>query len=602
MRTSRLYLGKIDNNFVFGQDDILFPYSVFDNTFLKKFPLSLHQFQFPHLFKNLSERDDVYDKCNLLADILLKDYKKSLEKTYKVYYPYRFYVFLLKYYYFSIVVFTFGRYMYLKKSLPRLCTKKILVHTFDKNLPRKFRDKQDFLLNLLTNMDFQEWFSSIILEHLQLKNIIIKRTKGRVELFNGGTKQEYSTNKIKEFLREKENWKKPYRFLFFFSDVFFSKLSYGFKSFNHIYGVGGWRSFFFSMVLNIKSFLKDRKKEEKSTAENGKEQNSAELFSKDFLDILNQMISYTFPQLYSEEALMSQVRTIFKKERFKQEKIRFDSTGAQDDEKAFLHACSVVAGEKLIFVQHGSNYCTSSRGLTADSYEYYGDYFINWGKCMPKKRNCRFVSVPSPVLARIRDKHKFLTNMLILVGTNQRQTLDGIQAGDLAFSIDYLQSKEEFIRKLDKRILQGFFYRPWMTQETLYFNDRDYIKDLFPNMKFLEKDLRKEMLKAHLIVIDHYGTAFYEAMASNTPVMMYFGFPEYSFTEEADFMFKQLKAVGIFYETVQDAVEAVNRKWDTIEDWWLSPEVQKVRKQFDNLFALTSKNCHLEWMKFIWRL
>ncbi|KAB8028024.1 hypothetical protein [Fluviispira multicolorata] len=90
---------------------------------------------------------------------------------------------------------------------------------------------------------------------------------------------------------------------------------------------------------------------------------------------------------------------------------------------------------------------------------------------------------------------------------------------------------------MNKDILPNFYYRPFPNSDTAYFSEEKYMKTIYPNLKVLTGDMIKNILKTKLLILDHYRTAFYEAMAANTPLIIYFGCPELKFTKYAEEMF-----------------------------------------------------------------
>ena len=590
----KLHLGLVKSELDPSKDMALFPHSYFNQDFLK-LPLSSYKINFPRLFENFHDRESIYKQCEALACSYVTEHKKNYEKKNSIHYPEIFYTLILLPYYTTIINYTYARYLYIKKYMEINNGKNFYVETFEIDLPRRLETKKEFSMNLFPNIDFIEWFSSIILEKLNFNNLIIKRTKGKVILFEISLIETDFWKDFKRFLRKKENIIRFYRIILFLNASFVNFIPYRIRSFRNIYGIGPIRSLIYSIILNLKAFISKKTQNEDY---NNYLESPKHAFPDDLIVILDDLIKKTLPRSI-DDLFSHYVAKIEKENTFIPGKIRFDSTGFANDHKSFLQALAVSKGEKLVFTQHGSHYCTIENSWCPDSYEYYGNYFINWGNVKPKNKSCKFVSMPSPHLSRLWNKHKFVNESVILVGTCQRQTNDGICAIDPTYYLDYILSKEIFINKLNKDILPNFCYRPWPQLDTIYFSDEKYMKDIFPDLNILKGDLIKAILRTKVLVIDHYGTAFYEAMAANTPVIIYFAYPELKFTKYAEEMFQELKDVGIYYDNAESAAQAVNKVWYNIEEWWFSEKLQKVRNKFIYLFALTDKNWSWQWTKFI---
>ncbi len=594
-----LHIGTVifDKKIDFVSSTFMFPYSCFNSDFLKHYPLHNFTTNTIKLFDNFHERESVYNECKNLAYSYVAKFKREYEKD--VVYPEIFYILILFPYYFTVINFTFARYLYIKKFISLNMKEDFFVNTFEMHLPKKFETKKEFLTNLYTNIDLQEWLVSVILTKLDFENVIIRRSKGKVNIYTIENIKKSFYVSLFSFFSKLENILKFHRVIFFLLASLVAFLPYSVTSFNNIYGVGAFRSLLYSAILNMRGF---KKREKVKKTPDGSDSSHLKFdFPDEFVNILDEVIAYTLPN--SHGVFFDKYKSQAENENtFVRGKVRFDSTGFMDDQKSFKHACSVLNGEKLVFVQHGSNYCTTANSWAADSYEYQGDYFVNWGNVTPKKRHCEFIVMPSPSLSRLKDKHKCQNQSLVLVGTNQRQTMDGICIADPAYCWDYLRSKENFISGLSQNVLSSLLYRPWLSQDTEYFNDEKYMRSLFPDLKILTGNLTKEILKTRLLVLDHYGTAFYEAMAANTPVMIYFGYPECAFTQQAQEMFEEFKKAGIFYDDAESAAKAINVLWDDVEEWWFSENVQNARKKFNYLFALTDRNWNWQWIKLLFKI
>jgi hypothetical protein len=311
----------------------------------------------PRLFEKPEEREVVYKHCEILAHKYVAEFKRTYEKINGNKYSERFYHFIVFPYYFTIINFVYARHLYINKFMHTHAKEKFLITTFEHNLPRRFETKKEFLMNLYTNIDFNDWLASIIIENLGVSNVSIVRSEGKVNIFSISDAPTFFLKEFKSLLSSPQNIIKFYRIIFFLSYWAVKKLPYRIKSFQNIYGIGPLRSLLYSIILNVRAFVPVQPKKIEDMPQLKQEQDK-NYFSSGLEKILNIVIHDTFPRSF-DDFFAQNIKKIENENTFVPGKIRFDSTGFMDDQKSFLHGLSYLHGEKLAFSQHGSNYCTN---------------------------------------------------------------------------------------------------------------------------------------------------------------------------------------------------------------------------------------------------
>lgn len=542
-----------------------------------------------------AERDRLYQQAEELAMLYVHNYKENFEKAGNEIYSLRFHAFILKSYYFPFLLFLLSKYLCLKKFFDIHAKEKIEINSYSLDSFEGFKSKNEFIFNLYSNADFQEWISSVIVQKIAPTNVILTLTKNAVPISEVDTENK-SYASFKDRLFCKSNIIKPHRILFLVFEYLVHILGYRFMTYNNIYGVGHFRSILYSLMLKLGYLLHGKGKSPNNNLEYNSKAKA--YFDDKFIEIFDLLVERTHP--YSFEKFKKLVNNARAESSYGKGKIRFDKTAVYDEKKAFKHALSIENGEKLAFVQHGSHYETYVHSLSADSYEYLGDFFIKWGKALPQKgKFCKSFYMPSPKISRVIDKHRFSSDRIIFVSSSWKSLLDGIAWVDPVWMFSYLKEKVNLIKSLNSTYLGNFLFRPWLHWHYETFNEVDFIKKVIPTLKLLEGSLSKEILSCKLLILDHYGTTLYEAMVSNVPTMFYFGYPEKTFTEEAQHVFRSLRDAGILHDNSTSVATAVINIGHEIESWWRDQERQSARQKFLEAFACPDANWNLKWMKLL---
>ena len=69
--------------------------------------------------------------------------------------------------------------------------------------------------------------------------------------------------------------------------------------------------------------------------------------------------------------------------------------------------------------------------------------------------------------------------------------------------------------------------------------------------------------------------------------------------EEVKPHFELLKSVGIFHETPESAAQQMISVWKNVNNWWLQNHVQKVRKQFCEIYSKKKNKTVMNFKKIL---
>ncbi|MDD5005992.1 MAG: LIC12162 family protein [Candidatus Omnitrophica bacterium] len=260
----------------------------------------------------------------------------------------------------------------------------------------------------------------------------------------------------------------------------------------------------------------------------------------------------------------------------------------------FYAAEAAIKGSRLIEFQHGGGYGFSlsepNEQLALDK-----NIFYTWGWSLKEDNNAK--PLPSIYLSNLKDTHSFKINKILFAGTFVSpygyRLNTSLQPDDMQ---NYFEYKKIFFRTLRKEVKQNVLYRPYIS--SLGWNEKEYIKEICPNIKFLLKGkLIDYMQKVNLVVIDNPQTSFLEALAINVPCVLYWDHETYLMRREAEEYFELLRKAHMLYRSPEDAARKVNEIYDNPMKWWLNSDIQNARNNFCERYAFASKDWLNIWAK-----
>jgi putative transferase (TIGR04331 family) len=110
-------------------------------------------------------------------------------------------------------------------------------------------------------------------------------------------------------------------------------------------------------------------------------------------------------------------------------------------------------------------------------------------------------------------------------------------------------------------------------------------------------DILESFSRSNVVVMDYPGTSMHICMALNIPILLYWDTDDWSFSKDADRIFKEMRKVGILCKSGKKLADFINK--EEISIWWNSADVQKVREQFVNLFARCDDNWTSSWLNVL---
>lgn len=254
-------------------------------------------------------------------------------------------------------------------------------------------------------------------------------------------------------------------------------------------------------------------------------------------------------------------------------------------------------GDRLAYIQHGANYGAVETPCTAAVVEYSQDIFFTWGW---QTQGCaRSNFVPMPALQLLPEAEWKLGQGLVFVGTEMSAYGRRLDSHPTPLQyVAYRKDKAEFFAELGQNLQENSIYRPYFPLPGVL-EDAAWLLPQFPALRLCEGPLLPHLLNCRLLVLDHPGTTFLEAMAYNIPVVAYWNRSYWPFVPEAAILLDALEQAGIWYASPQAAARQVNRIWNKAQEWRDSSPVAFARKLFCEHQALRSPDAIAEWAKLL---
>jgi putative transferase (TIGR04331 family) len=544
------------------------------------------------------EREESYSLLLPVINFYLKKHIHNLRKLGNIKIRDSLLDFMLRPIFTYIICISYSRYKYFQYiySLEN-AAEKFTVEERDRHTSSIFVSSEEFFNNIFTNLALSD--------HLDKEFFNPQNTSDENPIYPNLHKDLIKTPEstpltFYQKILDANVFRKPHRLVFIVFDHINSLIEHKLL-FKNIYGLGLFSNILFSLILFIKSFLKKNIINDfmdKRDREFWNDQEDIKV-EQDFFKLIDSILNFLLPKSIQSDFYNIYISALSSK-KIRPGEIYFDSMAYHYDMKNFHHALCRENGSEVAYVQHGCGYATFLPYLTEMS-EYQADYFVVWGKEKPPYNTCKFFSLPSPMLSRLKDKHKFATNVLLFIGTTVNPLWDGILYPHPACFRDYLLSKINFFQSIDTNIFSSALYKLHPNSSYTKFNEEKFMSEILPNLALINKNecVNKYLFTCKLLVMDNYGTSFYKAIAANTPVIIFLGLPMFKLLPTAKKIFDKLKEVGILYDSAEEAAAFINTNWARIDKWWFSKSVQEARKNFCEFYAQADNNYFWIWLKKI---
>jgi putative transferase (TIGR04331 family) len=160
----------------------------------------------------------------------------------------------------------------------------------------------------------------------------------------------------------------------------------------------------------------------------------------------------------------------------------------------------------------------------------------------------------------------------------------------------YLDWQQRFAGALDAATFARLRLRPHREDNQWQLVDR--LTARFPQLRVegWEVSFEQSMRQCELYVCDHLSTTFIEALAANTPTILFWETRSNALREEALPYYDLLRQAGILFDDPAAAAAAVNAVMATGADlWWAAPVRQQAVTAFCARFARGGADALATW-------
>jgi putative transferase (TIGR04331 family) len=241
-------------------------------------------------------------------------------------------------------------------------------------------------------------------------------------------------------------------------------------------------------------------------------------------------------------------------------------------------AQKVTEGCSLIIGQHGGHFGMSPFSFLEEHQIKIADKWISWGWQDIYRLNV----IPYGNIRNISKNRTYnRKGKGLLVQLSIPRYSYSLFALPIAGQyLSYLQDQFQFYKALPENIKEKFEIR--LFSQDYGWRSKDQWKKINPKIKFNNQSIGivDQLPQVRLYVSTYNATTLLESLFWNIPTIAFWDPINSELNREAQYLFDQLKIVGIFHSTPQSAASQTEKVWHDIDDWWQSSEVQEARNMF----------------------
>jgi len=259
----------------------------------------------------------------------------------------------------------------------------------------------------------------------------------------------------------------------------------------------------------------------------------------------------------------------------------------------FLAAEASQQGSRIVAVQHGGGYGIVRYSAPELHEASVADSYMVWGWADDTQgpyRNLPGLKIPKQPSDRSRKRKSKKVEPFLFVSTSHPRYLHRFHSQPVVGQWeDYIEWGLRFMTAVSKRTRSTIIFRPYPIDYGWAHQER--ISDKFPDIQLDgDQPFHKLLGRCSVAVIDNPSTTFLEAMAANVPTVLFWDPELWGIRDEARPHFEDLSRTGVLWQLPEEAAAHVEQILDDPWAWWGSTEVQEVRLQFVERYALARKD------------
>ena len=318
-------------------------------------------------------------------------------------------------------------------------------------------------------------------------------------------------------------------------------------------------------------------------------------FPPAYLSALETLIDQTMPRSFTKDfrAYDTQAAT----SRYRCKRLFVTAPTIFEDRQTFEIAHALMAGERVVRTQHGSEYGIVDVFNIGWMNEYVNAAFLSWGWSGHKNFPGRFLPVSSPMLAGLSGRYKCRSRQIVLVSTAAVLVPFRIASAQRPSTMSgYRSDKALFIKGLDASVQHDLVYRPYKRGHT-DLPDQEWLEQHVGPLEIHTGPLTSSLLRSRLTVLDHPGTTLHIAMAANVPTVCFWRHGLFAPSAEEKPLFDLLKSAGILHEDPESAAAHINDIANDVSVWWSSEKTQTARRTWSAKHAHTDRIWWWSWLR-----
>jgi putative transferase (TIGR04331 family) len=245
---------------------------------------------------------------------------------------------------------------------------------------------------------------------------------------------------------------------------------------------------------------------------------------------------------------------------------------------------------QLVYQQHGGGYGIDALSPPEEHERACADQYFTWGWQGPGARFLPHPKIPGPAT-----RQQQTSGVLLVMTANPRYVFLFHCQVISSQILSYIERSIVFCANLPSKL--ALTIRPQFQENGWDLIARVQDRDISFNLDRHECSFETAVSRSRVCVIDHLATTFLEAMALNSPTVIFFPPGAYLIREEASPLFERLRTVGILHDSAEAAARHVTNVYDEPLRWWDSEAVQDVRRAFCERYCRYEKDWVGAWIR-----
>lgn len=251
------------------------------------------------------------------------------------------------------------------------------------------------------------------------------------------------------------------------------------------------------------------------------------------------------------------------------------------------------SGKMLVSVQHGGAY---GHTLTSPSERIeleLLDRFISFG-WMDDRFPEKIIPLPNPHLSSLKRAHRSRDFILYVSRSGKKYLHRLITVPHASQWNNHLDDCETFLQSLTPDKLGKVRFRPSWTYSG--FRVPPLTERFIKGWQRENRRASQALSDCRIAVIDHASTGWLEALASNTPTVLFWNPAHWRFRAAPQSFLDELHKVGILHYKPVSAARKVEEVYDHVDEWWNEDGIQRVRMAFCERYAWATPHWRRRWI------